>query len=78
MSARIHISLWVGCALVAVLELPHSGAQLGQDIRRFWEHGAVLGDAPAPSPEVSSDSFAVAALPSTPIYEEPSPGELDR
>jgi len=86
MSSRIHMTLWLGCALVAALEFPRSGAQFGQDIHRFWEHGAVLGSraepvAPfAPFATRTGENAACLTVASTRSElpgEETLPGELD-
>jgi hypothetical protein len=59
MSARVRLCLLAGCALIAALELPRTGALIAQDIALLGERAALAEAAPAQpespeSPETSA------------------------
>lgn len=72
MSARVRIALWTGCALVAALELPRSGAQLLEDLGRARDARAV--GLVAGAPEAGSAELEVAAT----VLHDASPHEQGR
>lgn len=74
MSPRVRIVLWVGCALVAGLELPHGGLQLREDLGRVWERTAHVA-ARVPSRAGGTVGLEVA---STVLHDDTAPDDLDR